>query len=275
MKKLVSLCLGLLLAGSLAACGSGDGSSGSGSSGTLEKISVGATPVPHEEILEFIKPQLEALGYELEIVPFTDYQLPNSSLAAGEIDANYFQHKPFLDTYNANNGTDLVSAGNVHFEPLGLYAGRTSTIEELPDGATIAIPSDPSNEARALNLLADQGLIELKEGVGLEATPLDIVSNPKNLQFEEMEAAQIPMSLPDVDMAVINGNYALGAGVIDKVVVTEALDSEAATQYINVVAVRKEDADSPKIQALMQALTSDETRAFIEETYGASVLPAF
>ena len=272
MKKFVSLCLGLLLAGSLAACGSDNGSS---SSGDLEKITVGATPVPHEEILEFIKPQLQELGYDLEIVSFTDYQLPNSSVAAGELDANYFQHKPFLDTFNANNGTDLVSAGNIHFEPLGIYAGRTASLEELQDGATIAIPSDPSNEARALNLLQDQGLIQLKEGVGLEATPLDIVSNPKNLKFEEMDAAQIPVSLPDVDLAVINGNYALGAGVIDKVLVTEALDSQAAVEYINIVAVRKEDVDSAKIKALMQALTSDETRAFIEEKYGASVLPAF
>ena len=236
---------------------------------------VGAAPAPHAAILENIKPLLEKDGITLEIVEFTDYVIPNQALDAGDIDANYFQHLPYLEDFNAKNGTNLSSAGAIHFEPLGLYPGKTASLDDLEEGATVAVPNDTTNEARALLLLQKLELITLKEGVGLEATPLDIVDNPKDLKFNEMEAALLPSVLPDVDLAVINGNYAVGAGIEDTVLTTEDKESEAAKEFANVVAVRTGDEGKAPIQKLLAALQSEENAKFIDEKYNGTVIPVF
>lgn len=252
----------------------GCGSSGGDSADTT--ITVGASPSPHAEILEVAADELEKEGYTLDIVEYTDYVKPNVDLADGTIDANYFQHQPYLDDYNAQNDTDLVGVAAVHFEPFAIYAGKTTSLDELPDGATVAVPNDTTNEARALQLLAAEGLITLKDGVGLEATKLDIVSNPKNLDIQEIEAAQIPRSLQDVDIACVNGNYALqGELSADDILATESADSEAAKTYANVIAVRAEDKDSDKTKALIKALQSDAVRDFIESEYNGAVVAVF
>ena len=238
-------------------------------------LKVGASPAPHAEILENIKPLLEKDGITLEIVEFTDYVIPNQALDAGDIDANYFQHLPSLEDFNAKNGTNLSSAGAIHFEPLGLYPGKTASLDDLEEGATVAVPNDTTNEARALLLLQKLELITLKEGVGLEATPLDIVDNPKDLKFNEMEAALLPSVLPDVDLAVINGNYAVGAGIEDTVLTTEDKESEAAKEFANVVAVRTGDEGKAPIQKLLAALQSEENAKFIDEKYNGTVIPVF
>ncbi len=238
-------------------------------------LKVGASPAPHAEILENIKPLLEKDGITLEIVEFTDYVIPNQALDAGDIDANYFQHLPYLEDFNAKNGTNLASAGAIHFEPLGLYPGKTASLDDLEEGATVAVPNDTTNEARALLLLQKLELITLKEGVGLEATPLDIVDNPKDLKFNEMEAALLPSVLPDVDLAVINGNYAVGAGIEDTVLTTEDKESEAAKEFANVVAVRTGDEGKAPIQKLLAALQSEENAKFIDEKYNGTVIPVF
>lgn len=252
----------------------GCGSSGGDSADTT--ITVGASPSPHAEILEVAADELEKEGYTLDIVEYTDYVKPNVDLADGTIDANYFQHQPYLDDYNAQNDTDLVGVAAVHFEPFAIYAGKTTSLDELPDGATVAVPNDTTNEARALQLLAAEGLITLKDGVGLEATKLDIVSNPKNLDIQEIEAAQIPRSLQDVDIACVNGNYALqGELSVDDILATESAESEAAKTYANVIAVRAEDKDSDKTKALIKALQSDAVRDFIESEYNGAVVAVF
>ena len=251
-----------LLAAVLAGCG------GKKSEG---KITVGATPAPHAEILELIKPKLAEQGIEMEITVFNDYLVPNAALADGSLDANYFQHLPYLENYNAENGTDLVSAGGIHIEPIGVYPGRVKTLDELSDGMLIGIPNDPTNESRALNLLETLGYIKLREDAGLEAVPSDITDNPKNLQFAELEAAQLPVTLPDLDFAVINGNYAVEAGIGGQVLAQEGAESP----YVNVVAVRKGDESRPEIKALLEALQSDEVRDFINEKYGGVVVPVF
>ncbi len=238
-------------------------------------LKVGASPAPHAEILENIKPLLEKDGITLEIVEFTDYVIPNQALDAGDIDANYFQHLPYLEDFNAKNGTNLSSAGAIHFEPLGLYPGKTASLDDLEEGATVAVPNDTTNEARALLLLQKLELITLKEGVGLEATPLDIVDNPKDLKFNEMEAALLPSVLPDVDLAVINGNYAVGAGIEDTVLTTEDKESEAAKEFANVVAVRTGDEGKAPIQKLLAALQSEGNAKFIDEKYNGTVIPVF
>ena len=238
-------------------------------------LKVGASPAPHAEILENIKPLLEKDGITLEIVEFTDYVIPNQALDAGDIDANYFQHLPYLEDFNAKNGTNLSSAGAIHFEPLGLYPGKTASLDDLEEGATVAVPNDTTNEARALLLLQKLELITLKEGVGLEATPLDIVDNPKDLKFNEMEAALLPSVLPDVDIAVINGNYAVGAGIENTVLTTEDKESEAAKEFANVVAVRTGDEGKAPIQKLLAALQSEENAKFIDEKYNGTVIPVF
>ena len=244
--------------------------------GDLEKLVVGASPAPHAEILEAARDVLASKGYDLEIVEYTDYVIPNNALDSGDLDANYFQHKPYLDSFNEQNGTDLVSAGAIHYEPFGIYAGKTSSLDELQDGATVLVPNDITNEARALLLLEAQGLLTLKEDAGLEATPMDIVDNPKNLQFVELEAALLPRSLPDEDIAVINGNYAIEAGLkMSDALAVEDPDSLAATTYGNVVAVRAEDAESDKTKALIEALTSPEVKEFMEVTYEGAVVPLF
>ena len=248
----------------------------SADSGEMETVIVGATAAPHAEILEVVKPILAKEGYDLQIQEFTDYVLPNRALEEGELDANYFQHIQYLESYNEQNGTDLVSAGEIHYEPFGIYAGKTTDLSQLPDGATVFVPNDITNEARALLLLQDQGLLTLKEGAGLEATTNDIVENPKNLDIVEMEAAMIPRTMSDCDIAIINGNYALEAGMnVSDALAAETSDSLAAQTYANVVAVRAGDENSEKIQALVQALRSDEVKEFIETTYNGAVVPLF
>ena len=246
------------------------------SSGELQKIVVGASPAPHAEILKAANDVLKEKGYELEIKEYVDYIQPNLALESGDLDANYFQPLPYLESFNKENGTNLVSAGAIHYEPFGVYAGKTTSLDELQDGATIAVPNDTTNEARALLLLEAQGLIKLKEDAGLTATKNDIVENPKNLQLYEVEAAQLPRVIGDVDVAVINGNYAIEAGYkVSDALAVEASDSLAATTYGNVVAVRAGEENDPAIQALIEALTSDEVKAFIESTYDGAVVPLF
>lgn len=238
-------------------------------------IVVGASPSPHAQILEAVSEQLAQKGYQLEIKEFTDYIMPNTALEDGELDANFFQHQPYLTDFNEKNGTKLVSAAAIHFEPLGIYGGKTADLADLPEGAQIAVPNDTTNEARALWLLQAQGIIEVDEQAGLEATKQDITSNPKNVEIVEMEAAQLPRALADVDFAVINGNYAVAAEIADQVLVTEYKDSEAAKQYANIVAVREGDENREDIKALVEALQSDEVKAYIEETFGSTVIPVF
>ena len=242
----------------------------------LLEIVVGASPAPHAEILKAANDVLKEKGYELEIKEYVDFIQPNLALESGDLDANYFQHLPYLESFNKENGTNLVSAGAIHYEPFGVYAGKTTSLDELQDGATIAVPNDTTNEARALLLLEAQGLIKLKEDAGLTATKNDIVENPKNLQLYEVEAAQLPRVIGDVDVAVINGNYAIEAGYkVSDALAVEASDSLAATTYGNVVAVRAGEENDPAIQALIEALTSDEVKAFIESTYDGAVVPLF
>lgn len=244
--------------------------------GELQDIIVGATPAPHAEILNAVKDALKEEGYNLVIKEYTDYVQPNLALESGDLDANYFQHKPYLDQFNAEKGTDLVSAAAVHYEPFGIYAGKSDSLENLADGAQIAVPNDVSNEARALLLLADNGLIELKEGVGLEATKNDIVKNDKNFKIVEVEAAQLPRSLGDVDIAVINGNYAIEAGLkVSEALSVEDAKSTAATLYSNIVAVRAGEESTEKTTALVKALTSETVKKFMEDTYDGAVVPSF
>lgn len=228
-------------------------------------IRVGATPEPHAALLNLVVDDLASQGYTLEIVDFTDYVTPNTALEAGELDANYFQHIPYLDTFNVEQGTHLVNAGGIHIEPIALYSTKYDSLESLPDGARIAVPNDPTNEGRALLLLQDAGLITLKEGAGLEALPSDIADNPKNLKIQEIEAASLPRALQDVDAAVINGNYAIPAGLI---ATRDGLYVESGNSpYVNVIAVREGHENDPKIVALVNALKSDEVREYVAETY--------
>ena len=274
-KKVLSVLVALGLVTVMAAgCSSSGGGSASGSDD--KTIVVGASPTPHAEILKAAENVLKEKGYTLKITEFQDYVQPNMALENKELDANYFQHKPYLDEFNEKNGTKLVSAGAVHYEPLGLYAGKTKSLAELSDGATIAVPNDTTNEARALLLLEANGLIKLNPDAGLSATPKDITENPKNLNVQELEAAQLGRSLQDVDMALINGNYALQADLkVTAALAKEEKDSEAAQTYANVVAVREGDENSDKTKALMEALKSDDVKKFIEDTYQGSVVSIF
>lgn len=266
MKKIIAIALALLSALSLMACGK-----------KSETLKVGASVTPHAEILKVAKDELAKEGITLEIVEFTDYVLPNTSLESGDLDANYFQHKPYLDTFNAEHGTNLVPVAAIHYEPFGIYAGKTASIEALQDGATISVPNDGSNEARALLVLEAQGLIKLKEGVGTTATVLDIAENPKNLNIIEMEAAQLAISLQDVDLAVINGNYALQAGLnaATDALATEDANSAAAQEYANILAVKAGNESDPRIAKLIAALESDAVRDYINNTYKGAVVPLF
>ena len=270
MKKKISLVLAIVLViALLAGCGS--------SKKEPTKIRVGATPVPHAEILEIAKELLAKEGYELEIIVYTDYVQPNLAVDSGELDANYFQHTPYLDSFNAENGTKVVSAGLIHYEPFGIFAGKTASIADLPDGAEIAIPNDATNGARALLLLAQEGIITLKEGVGVNATIYDIVDNPKNVQIKELEAAQLPNSLKDVDLAVINGNYALDAGLnptTDALAIEDA-SGDAAQYYANLVGVKEGRQNDEAIKALVAALQSQEVKDFINGKYDGAVVPIF
>ena len=292
MKKILALTLSAILClGLLAGCGTDSGtaatdpaessaepSADSTGSGELETITVGASITPHAEILDAVRGELEALGYDLEIVEYTDYILPNVSLSDGSLDANYFQHGPYLETYNAENGTDLVNAASIHYEPMGIYPGSKTSLDELAEGDTIAIPNDGSNETRALLLLQDNGYITLAGGIDASsnATVLDIVDNPLNLNILEMAAENISNSLPDVAFGIITGNYALQAGLTgDDALASEDPDSDAAQTYANIVACRNGEESSEKIQALITALTSDTCREYIESTYSGAVVPIF
>lgn len=269
----LTACGGNSATGSSAAA-SGAAASGSASDGTV--ITVGASPSPHAEILKAVEDEIKSAGYELKVVEYNDYVQPNVALSEGDLDANYFQHKPYLDNYNQENGTDLVSAAAIHFEPMGIYAGKSSDIKNVPDGAKIAVPSDATNEARALLLLQDQGVLKLKDGVGLEATKNDIAENPHNVEFVEVEAASVPRTLQDADFGVINGNFALSAGLdTTATLASEGAGSEAAKTYANIVAVRKGEDATEKTKALVAALTSDTAKKFIEDTYKGSVIPVF
>lgn len=268
---ILSLCLAF--AGCSSSEGEGDEPQGDAADTVIK---VGASPAPHQEILEVAKPLLEEQGYTLEIVSYNDYILPNTVLEEGDLDANYFQHITYLKNFNEENDTHLVSAAEIHYEPFGIYAGKTTSLDDLQKGASVGVPNDPTNEARALLLLEQEGLIKLKEGVGILATVLDIEENPKELKFNEVEAAQLPRLLPDVDIAVINGNYAIDAGLkIADALAIEAADSEAGKAYVNVVAVKEGNENLPKIKALVEALESDEVKQFIEETYNGAVVPVF
>lgn len=272
MKKFLTILgTGLLTALFISGCSSQTADNGKDST-----ITVAATPSPHAEILNAAKDVLSKQGITLEIKEFNDYVLPNNATESGEVDANYFQHKPYLDDFNEKNGSHLVSVAAIHYEPFGIYAGKTASIDELPDGAKISVPNDTTNEARALLLLEEQGLIKLKEGAGLSATKLDIVENPKNLDIQEIEAAQLARTLQDVDLAVINGNYALQADLnVSDALATETQDSEAAQTYANIIAIKEGNENNENVQALVAALESDEVKQFIEENYNGAVVPMF
>lgn len=236
-------------------------------------LKVGATPVPHAEILDYVKPLLAAQGINLEVVEFTDYVQPNLALAAGDLDANFFQHVPYLDSFKNDHRLDLTAIARVHVEPMGLYSQKVRSLRSLPSGAIVAIPNDPTNGGRALLLLQSQRLITLRKGAGLKATVLDVAKNPRKLVIKELEAAQLPRSLPDVGAAVINGNYALQAGLNP---LKDALALEGAdSPYVNVLVARTQDAKKPALIALAKALTSKEVKKFILSSYGGAVVPAF
>lgn len=281
-KSIAAILAGALCLSALTACGgstSSSDSSAAANTGDSDKvITVGATPTPHAEILNAAKDALEAEGYTLKVVEFTDYVQPNTALVDGDLDANYFQHTPYLNNFNKENGTDLVAAFDMHYEPFGIYAGKTASIEELADGASVAIPNDGSNETRALLLLQDAGLIKLKDGIDptSDATKLDITENPKNLDIQEIAAEQLPRSLADVDLAVINGNYALQAGlkVADALAIEDA-SGDAAQTYANIIAVRAGDETSEKTLALVKALQSDAVKTFIADSYNGAVVAIF
>ena len=296
MKKLISATLAASLALSLAACGSSastdsvaaSSESTAASSAAAEStaetselagttLKVAASPTPHAEILNAAKDILAEQGIDLEVIEFDEYVQPNLVTESGEVDANYFQHKPYLDGFNVKQGTHLVSVGPVHYEPLGIYPGKSDDLANIADGATIAVPNDTTNEARALQLLATQGLITVRDDAGLTATINDITENPHNIKFEEIEAAQLPRTVQDVDFAVINGNYALAAGfsVKNDALATEDASSEAAQTYANILAVKEGRENDPAIQALYAALTSDKVKDYINSTYDGAVVPIF
>ncbi|HIV90348.1 MAG TPA: MetQ/NlpA family ABC transporter substrate-binding protein [Candidatus Eisenbergiella stercoravium] len=238
-------------------------------------ITVAATSVPHAEILAAAAPLLAEQGWTLEVTEFTDYIMPNEVVESEEMDANYFQHITYMESFNEERGTHLVSAGSIHYEPLGIYPGKQNDLSAITDGAEIAVPNDTTNEARALLLLQEQGLITLNADAGINATVNDITDNPHNISFVELAAEQIPRSLQDFDFAVINGNYALQAGLnaSTDALAVETSDSEAVQKYVNVVAVKEGHENDEGIQALVQVLKSDEIKKFIEDTYQGSVVP--
>lgn len=268
MKKRLSVIVTALLAAAavLAGCG--------GKSGDDKVIKIGATVTPHSEILEKVKDNLAADGYTLDVVIYNDYVLPNTALEDGELDANFFQHGPYLEDFNKENGTHIVSVAAVHFEPMGLYAGKSSDLSSIADGASIAVPNDTTNEARALLLLEANGLIKLKEGAGISSTVIDIEENPHNLKIEELEAAQVPKAIQDVDFAVVNGNYAIEAGLSDPIVV-EASDSLAANTYANIICVKEGNENTDKTKALVNATLQDNIRDYINDSYKGAVVPVF
>ena len=267
MKKLVSFGLSLALAVSALSVGA--------FAEEDKTITVAASATPHAEILEQAKPLLEEQGWDLEVTVFDDYVQPNLVVESGDFDANYFQHIPYLENFNEEQGTHLVNAGGIHYEPFGIYPGTKSTLDELEDGDTIAVPNNTTNEARALLLLEANGVIKLKEDAGLTATVKDIEENPHNVEIQELEAAQVPRVKDEVAFVVLNGNYALQAGfsVAKDAIAYETSDSEAAKTYVNVIAVKEGNENSDKIKALVSVLKSDEIKNYITETYDGAVIP--
>lgn len=265
-KKAVSLIIAAVFAvGALTGCGSKD-------EGTIK---VAATEVPHAEILEAAKPILAEKGWDLQVTVFSDYVQPNEVVEAGDFDCNYFQHTPYLDSFNAEKGTHLVNVGEIHYEPLGIYGGTESDLANISDGATIAVPNDTTNEARALLLLQDNGIITLKDGAGMEATKNDIAQNPHNVEIIELEAAQVARVIEETSFVVLNGNYALQAGLNAQTdaLAYETSDSEAAKTYVNVVVVKEGNEGNEGVKALVEVLKSDEISNFINEKYQGSVVP--
>ena len=279
MKKLFAIIAALVVAVfAFAGCGgsqSASSGSGSASSGSGQKVlKIGASPVPHAEILEVVKPLLAKEGIELQVVEFSDYVQPNLALNDKELDANFFQHEPYLDNFmTEHTDVKLVNAGGIHIEPMGIYSKKIKKLDELKDGASIAIPNDPTNGGRSLLLLEKAGIIKLKDGIGVKATVQDIIDNPKHIKFQEVEAAQVPRTLEDVDAAVINTNFAMQVNLVPT---KDALFMEDSTSpFVNIVAVRKGDENRPEIQALLKALKSDEVKQFINDKYKGAVVPAF
>lgn len=238
-------------------------------------ITVAASETPHSEILEAAKPILEEEGYDLEVTVFDDYVQPNEVVESGDFDANYFQHIPYLNSFNEEKGTHLVNAGGIHYEPFGIYPGTKSSLDDIADGDTIAVPNDTTNEARALLLLQDNGIIKLKDGAGLEATVNDIEENPYNVEIVELAAEQVARVAEETSYIVLNGNYALQAGysVSKDALAYETSDSEAAKTYVNVIAIKEGNENSDKIKALVDVLKSDEIKDFINEKYDGAVIP--
>jgi len=276
-KKIIGALLAVTAIASfgLSGCGS---SNGAASKENDKTITVAASPTPHAEILnKAVKPLVEKDGYKLVVKEFTDYVQPNTATEEGEVDANYFQHKPYLDNFNKEKGTHLVSVAGIHFEPFGLYPGKTKTLDALVDGATVAVPNDATNEARALLLLQDAGLIELKNPKDINATTKDITSNPKNLKFKELEAAVVPTVIKDVDIAALNGNYAIQAGFdpTKDTLATEKAGGLAAKTYQNILVVKEGNENTNKTKELKKALKSSEVRDYITKNYKGAVVPVF
>ena len=277
MKKLLALAMALTLCLGLAACGgtpaedpADENTPQTETSGETVTLRVGATPAPHREIPGQVLDTLAAQGITVEIVPYTDYLTPNVAVEEGEDDANFFQHITYMETYNAENNTHLVNAGSIHYEPMGIYAGKSDSLDNLPDGASVAVPNDATNEGRALLLLEAQGLIKLADDSNLSSTPKDIVENPKNLTFTEVEAATIPSIASEVDLAVINSNYALGAGLnpVEDALALESSDSP----YVNVLVCKEGNENNAAIQALAEALHSDAVKNYIAENFDGAVI---
>lgn len=272
VKWLALAAAGVFAVGVLSACGSQKAAPAASSAQKEVTLKVGASPVPHAEILNAVKDNLKKEGVNLEVVEFTDYVQPNMALNDKELDANYFQHKPYLDQFNKDRGTKLVSVGAVHLEPMSVYSSKYKSLADLPEGAHVAIPNDPTNGGRALLVLQSAGLIKLKDGAPITATPQDIVENKKNLKFSELEAPTLPRALDDADAAVINVNFALEAKLDpNHAIYTESKDSP----YANIVAVREGDEKRPEIQKLVKALQSDTVKKFIEDKYKGKIVPSF
>ena len=273
IKRISILAAVLVLSlGILAACGGGAG----GDDSADKTIKVAASPTPHAEILNSVKDQLAEEGWTLEVIEFDDYVQPNVATTDGDVDANYFQHVPYLDQYNEENGTDLVPVANMHYEKMAVYAGTKDSLDAIEAGDKIGVPNDATNEARALKVLEEQGLIKLKEGSSETATVTDIEEYPKGeIEIVELEAASIPASLPDLAFGVINANYAIQADIMDKVVAFEGTDEAQEDTYVNIIVVNAGNENSEKIQALVNALHSDATKAFIEETFNGAVVAKF
>lgn len=268
-KRILAAGAAAVLAVGLTACG------GKENKADDKTITVAASPTPHAEILEAAKDLLKEKGYTLEIKEFDDYPQQNVVVDEGEFDANYFQHQPYLDNFNEEKGSDLVSTAKIHYEPLGIYPGASEDLENIKDGAKIAVPNDATNEARALLLLEENGIITLKEDAGLNATKKDVEENHHNIEIVELDAAQIARVVEELDFVVLNGNYALDAGfnVQTDAIAKEEADSEAAQTYANIIAVKKENKDSEKIKALVEVLQSEEIGKFITDTYEGAVVP--